>query len=69
MVLNLLVFNSSNRSCLCPYDKSLTYVLCYFRDQMDLEVKSVFLDHKDLQDHKDPVDFLFKGFQWDLKNQ
>lgn len=34
---------------------------------MDLEVKLVFLDLKDLRDHKDPVDFLFKGFQWDLK--
>lgn len=63
MFLRLLVFNSSNRSCLSPYDNSLTYVLCYFRDQMDLEVKLVFLDRKDLQDHKDPVDFLFKGFQ------
>lgn len=30
---------------------------------MDLEVKLVFLDLKDLQDRKDPVDFLFKGFQ------
>jgi len=30
---------------------------------MDLEVKLVFPDRKDLQDHKDPVDFLFKGFQ------
>ncbi|RLW13007.1 hypothetical protein DV515_00000503 [Chloebia gouldiae] len=33
------------------------------RDQMDLEVKLVFLDRRGLQDHKDPVDFLFKGFQ------
>lgn len=63
MFLSLLVFTSSNRSCLCPYDKSLTYVLCYFRDQMDLEVKLVFLDLKDLQDRRDPADFLFKGFQ------
>lgn len=30
---------------------------------MDLEVKLVFLDLRDLQDHKDPADFLFKDFQ------
>lgn len=63
MFLSLLALNSLNRSCLCPYDESLTYVLYNFRDQMDLEVKLVFLDLRDLQDHKDPVDFLFKDFQ------
>lgn len=33
------------------------------RDQMDPEVKLVFLDLRDLRDHKDPADFLFKDFQ------